>query len=134
MKESGYYAPGTEFLEYAPWNQVDPPEKEFEVTCSQTLSKNVTVVTDNYIPVDYTDWDDMGGFHEHYDDTSNVNWKEEYHDNDYHTPLQLIELFGKYLKDELDGTQAIKRSESYLKSLMEECNNWIEDECEIFEN
>ena len=50
MRESGYYAPGTEFHPDAPWNQVDNPEKEFDVTCCQTLSKTVSVLTCDYIP------------------------------------------------------------------------------------
>ena len=50
----------------APWNEESIPEKEFEVTCSQSLSKTVTVWTDNYIPgasgVDY-ERDDEGGIY-----------------------------------------------------------------------
>ena len=39
--ESGYYPPGAEFDSNAPWNQIDLPKKEIEVTVSVTLSKTV---------------------------------------------------------------------------------------------
>ena len=48
----------------APWNQEEVPDEDFEITCSQSLSKTVTVTTNNYIPgasgVDY-ERDDEGG-------------------------------------------------------------------------
>ena len=46
--ESGYYPPGAEFDPRAPYNQVDLPEKEIEVTISVTLSKTVKVTVDDY--------------------------------------------------------------------------------------
>lgn len=118
----------------APWNERTPPEKEFEVTCSQSLSKTVPVYTDNYIPVTEKEFDGENYIYEQYADTECTDWKEEYHDNGHHTPLQLIELFGKYLQDELEGTQNTIKSRPFLKSLMEECADWIEDECEYVEN
>lgn len=36
----------------APWNQVDPPEKEIEVTVSVTLSKTIKVKVSDYEIVD----------------------------------------------------------------------------------
>lgn len=108
--------------------------REFEMTCSQTLSKNVTVTSIDYTPVIEKEYDGEGVVTECHYDTSNINWEEEYHDNDHYTPLQLIELFGKHLQDELEGTQNIKKSRPFLKYLMEECSNWIEDECEYLEN
>lgn len=139
MKESGYYPPGAEFDPAAPYNQEDIPEKEFDVTCCQTLSKTVSVLTCNYIPgasgVDY-EYDGDGGCSaigwQDSDDTSNINWEEEYHDNDYHTPLQLIELFGKVLEDNLSLGIVFKNSR-FTKKLIDECKNWSEDETEIFE-
>jgi hypothetical protein len=117
MIESGYYPPGAEFDPNAPYNQVENPEEEFEVTISQTLSKTVTVFTSNYnLEVDC----DEGGCYRNCD-TSDTDWKEVYAE-DYHTPLQLI----GFLKRLLKGDEPI--SDSLKKHLIEECDNWCEDE------
>ena len=147
MRESGYFPAGAEFDPSAPYNQSDIPEKDFEVTCSQSLSKTVTVCTDNYIPgasgVDY-ERDDEGGtyaspWHDE-DDTSDTNWAEEYHDNDHYIPIQLIKLFKERCELELkslDNSDTFELTPSFykkkkweLKHLIEECEGWIEDETE----
>lgn len=130
----------------APWNEESVPEKDFEVTCSQSLSKTVTVCTDNYIPgasgVDY-ERDDEGGtyaspWHDE-DDTSDTNWADEYHDNDHYTPIQLIGLFKESLKSQLkswegmDETSAGKAQTRRIEYLIEECEGWTEDETEYIE-
>ena len=48
MTESGYYPPGVEHAPNAPWNQVDNPEREIEVTVSVTLSKTVKIKVSDY--------------------------------------------------------------------------------------
>lgn len=123
----------------APWNDPIIPEKEFDVTCCQVLSKTVPVSTSNYIPgasgVDY-EYDPEGsvavGWQDP-DDTSDTDWAEEYHNNDYHTPLQLIELFRQYLENELSRMGSVK-NEKWIKHLIEECKGWIEDEIEYSED
>lgn len=140
MIESGYYPAGSEFDPSAPWNEPVIPEKEFEVTCSQSLSKTVLVITDNYIPgasgVDYESDDEGGytavGWHDP-DDTSDTNWAEEYHANDYHTPLQLIQLFEQVLKNNLEHG-IVFRSSEFTQDLINECKGWTEDETEYIEN
>ena len=125
--------------EYAPWNEPTVPEKEFDVTCSQTLSKTVTVITNDYIPgasgVDYES-DGEGGsvafsWHDD-DDTSDTDWASEYHSNDLHTPLELIQLFKAHLENELND-ELPKNKVNLYKHLIDECNDWVEDECEIVE-
>ena len=96
--------------ENAPFNQSDPSEQEFEVCVSQTLSKTVSVLTST---------------------TSDTDWQEVYHDNDYHTPLQLLTIFKKFLEDELNNTHTISHSPSYLKRLSNECDGWTEDETDF---
>ena len=134
------YPPGAEHDPNAPYNQVDVPEKEFDVTCSQSLSKTVTVITNNYIPgasgVDYEP-DDEGGYcavewHDP-DDTSDTNWGNEYHDNEHYTPLQLIELFKKHLENELIRMGEVKNKRR-IEHLIEECSNWKEDDTEYVED
>lgn len=149
---SGYYpAELTDWSPNAPWNDPgDPPEKDFEITVSQTLSKGTTVTTTNYIPgaegVDYEPDDEGGyyasGWHEE-DDTSDTNWEQEYSE-EHNTPLQLIELFKeecqKNLKklEETDpkasgNPQFIIQEKRRLMYLIEECEGWTEDEFEVVE-
>lgn len=44
----GNYPPGAEHNPNAPWNQVDNPEREIEVTVSVTLSKTVKIKVSDY--------------------------------------------------------------------------------------
>ena len=133
----------------APFNQADIPEKDFEVTCSQSLSRTATVTTSNYIPgasgVDYESDGDGGccacGWQDP-DDTSNTNWGAEYQSNGYYTPLQLIQMFSSFLGDELlkaeedlksdnqEISNLAKRQVGRLKHLIEECDSWQDDETE----
>lgn len=135
-RESGYYPPGAEFDPNAPYNQHEPDEKEFDVTCSQTLSKTVTVFSSNYEEGVDEEWDkEEGGVYKSYwCDTSNIDWAEEYAENDYHTPLQLIALFKRYLEDMLNGTETSSKHPSFLKRLIEECDGWCDDETEFVED
>ena len=151
MRESGYYPPGAEFDPSAPWNQSDIPEKDFDVTCSQSLSRTAIVTTNNYIPgasgVDYEPDDEGGycacGWHDD-DDTSDTDWAKEYESNGYKTPLQLIQMLREYLekdlrdiqKDMLPNDRSFKATKArQLKGLIEECNGWADDETEyIVEN
>lgn len=114
--------------ERAPWNEVSVPEKTFDMVISQTLSKSVEVLTDDYVP-EYDDEDRRT-----YANTEDTHWDQVYHDNDYHTPLQLIELFKKYLESQLTTKVVIPKSPSYLKRLIKECEGWIEDETEYLED
>ena len=52
MTESGYYPLGAEHDPNAPWNQVDNPEREIEVTVSITLSKTVKIKVSDYEIID----------------------------------------------------------------------------------
>ena len=100
MIESGWYPPGAEYDPSAPYNQVDVPEKDFEITCSQSLSRTATVTTNNYIPgaegCDYEEGEAFG-WHDP-DDTSDTNWADEYESNGYKTPLELIGMLKEYLE------------------------------------
>ena len=125
----------------APWNEPDVPEKEFDVTCSQTLSRTVSVLTNNYIPggewCEYDDGITIGGHDP--DDTSDTNWAEEYHANDHYTPLQLIELYKETLKKQLESWEGMedtavgKGQIRNIEYLIKECEGWTEDETEYVE-
>jgi len=130
----------------APWADCDIPEKEFEVTCSQSLSRTASVWTNDYIPgasgVDY-DYDGesccASGWQDP-DDTSDTDWSKEYESNGYKTPLQLIQMLQEYLekdlreiqKDMLPGDRSFKATKvRRLKGLIEECECWTEDETDF---
>lgn len=129
----------------APWNQVDVPEKDFDVTCSQSLSRTAVVTTNNYIPggsgVDYEP-DGEGGYcacgWQDDDDTSGTDWSKEY-SYDHYTPLQLIQMLREYVANDLDRVDIIAEEtnqskaflERKLKHLIEECDCWNDDETEF---
>ena len=119
-----YYPAGAYNDPSAPYNEVSIPERDFDVNVCQTLEKYVTVTTDDYIP-EYDDWDRSV----HYD-TSETNWLEAYNDNDYHTPLQLIELFKQCLEENLKNGVVFK-SPKYTENLIKECEGWEEVETDI---
>ena len=135
------WTPGT------PWNEPEIPDEDFEITCSQSLSRTATVTTNNYIPgasgVDYEPDDEGGcyavGWHDD-PDTSDTNWAEEYHDNDHYTPIQLIGLYKETLKEQLkswEGMDEIPSAKAQIRRiehLIEECEGWTEDETEYVEN
>ena len=139
MIESGYYPPGAEFDSDAPWNQNNPEEKEFEVTVSQTLSKNTTVTTSDYIPggsSQETEWD-IDGYHtitcHEPDDTSDTDWKKAYK-NEHLTPIQLIGEFKDFLTKHLPDPIIDVKGFQRFKYLINECEEWEVDETEVVED
>ena len=148
---SGYY-PGslTDFSEGAPWSEPEVPEKDFDITCCQTLSKTTVVTTSNYIPgasgCDYES-DGEGGYStvgwQDPDDTSDTSWSEEYKLNNHYTPLQLIGMLKGRLEKELETLEntPVDEQDHYskvfkvknLKHLIEECDDWCEDETDFEE-
>ena len=122
MTESGYYPPGAEFDPNAPYNQLELPEEEFDITVTQTLSKTLTVATDNYRYIEEADED--GRYVEY--DTDETDWEDVYAE-DHHTPEQLIALFKRFLerKDEEEIPDSIRQH------LIKECEDWIVEEQSI---
>ena len=134
MTESGDYPTGAEFNKDAPYNQVDPKEREFEVTISQSLSKTVTVLTSNYVEIEDCD--------ENMDkclsiDTSNTDWMEVYNES-HKTPKELIKEFENLLNAVIAALENNKEANSNIllkrcKYLKSECENWCIDETEVVE-
>ena len=150
MSEADFYPAGAYRDPSAPYNEVDIPEKDFDVTCCQTLSRTVVVTTNNYIPgasgVDYEP-DGEGGYcaygWQDDDDTSETNWADEYATNGYKTPLELISMLQEYLekdlreiqKDMLPNDRSFKATQvRRLKGLIKDCECWTEDEIEFIED
>lgn len=123
------YPPGvSDHTKGAPWNDDDEmPEKEFEVVCTQTLSKAVPVWTRNYSVCIDEEYEEGVHFCSESYDFSDTNWADEYHGNDYHNPLQLIELFKDFLEEQLKQGNVFK-SPAFTRRLIEECSDWEEDD------
>lgn len=139
---SGYYPAGlTDYTPGCPWSEPEVPEMDFEITCSQSLSRTATVTTNNYIPCVEEGYDDGVGYHDEWADTSETDWSKEYDESGYCTPLQLIQLFKEYLQRDLNRVDALAEErhenkaflERKLKSLIEECDCWTEDDIEFCE-
>lgn len=126
----------------APWSDPEVPEKDFDVTCCQTLSRTAAVTTNNYIPgaegVDYEDGQAIG-WHDD-DDTSDTDWSEEYEKNGYHTPLQMLQILKGYLQKDLEKWEEENKKTPNsgpafkvrkFKHLIEECDAWTEDETDF---
>jgi len=146
MSGADYYPAGAYNDPNAPYNQEDVPDMDFEVTCSQTLSRTVTVTTNNYVPgasgVDYEP-DGEGGYdacgYQDPANTSDTNWSSEYASNGHKTPLELIQLFKETLEQQLKSWEGMedepcaKKEIHRIEHLIEECSNWTEDETEFVE-
>lgn len=116
-------------LERAPWNEDIPEEKEFDIICSQSLSKKVTVTTDTCdSEVDFDEYGPYTIYH-----TEDVEWDTVYEDNAHYTPIELIEMFKKLLQEHLEKGNVLLKSPKYTEHIIEECSDWSEDECEFIE-
>lgn len=125
MRDSDFYPAGAYNDPYAPYNEVEVPEKEFEVAVSQTLSKSTSIWTNQYQP----EYDEETG---HTDaDTTYTDWKKAYKDVAM-TPLEIIQNCGKIAKALLEEGKT-RFAGIYLKDLVEECDDWQEDDYEVIE-
>ena len=124
--ESGYYPPGAEYDSEAPWNQVDLPEREVEVTISVTLSKTVTISVDDYDTM--VEEDEFGKHISH-----------DYSKCDFHKavkeqivlPQNLAEFTERMFNHDLNLKAA--GMPLYIKEAIEDCKGWIVDDMEIIE-
>lgn len=105
----------------APWNDPVVPEREFDITISQTLSKIVTVTTENYIPeVDYETGDV-------YINTSETDWYEVY-ENEHYTIPELLEHLQVFAKKELENVSPNSGRGIELQGIINACKDWIVDD------
>lgn len=110
-----------------PWNEPIIPERDFDLTISQSLSKDVTVCTNQYNP----EYDEEYG--QTFANTEDTDWNKVFKENDYHTPLQLIQLLGEVLQKDLEHGIVFKNPR-FTQELINECQGWTEDETEMVEN
>lgn len=125
MRDSDFYPMGAYLDASAPYNEVEIPEKEFEVAISQTLSKSTSIWTNQYQP----EYDEETG---HTDaDTTYTDWKKAYQDVAM-TPLEIINVAEKIAKALMEEGKTIFAG-VYLKDLVEECQDWQDDDYEVIE-
>ena len=123
---SGYYPAGlTDSTPGTPWNEPEVPEKDFDVCVSQTLSKNTTIVTQDYLP----EFDDETGYTSA--NTEDTDWNKAYEDCAM-TPLDIINAAGKIAKALIEQGET-RVGGVYLKTFAEECKDWGEDELTVME-
>lgn len=131
------YPPGAANDPTAPYNEPPEPDAlEFEVTISQSLSKDTTVMSNKYER--FMDIDEDGPYE--WIETNDIDWNEAYEET-HLTIEDLLEKFkemleekvseiGKQVKDNKpDHSQKKKLDE--LNFLIEECQGWTLDESEV---
>ena len=101
----------------APWNQIDNPEREIEVTVSVTLSKTVKIKVSDYEITD-SGKDEDGNYFEDID-YSDCDLKEVVEEQVY-----LPQEAGQLIDDFAIGT--VK-----AKNIVEDLSNWNVDEMEV---
>lgn len=111
----GNYPPGAANNPLAPWNEVDPPEKAFDVVVSCSLSKDIEVTSDNY---------DKTGFYGA--GLLNEPWVE-YTDNEY-TVEQIIDFAKQCAELMLTKQDYSIKSKRGLRIMLDSCKGWTVDE------
>lgn len=96
----------------------------FDITISQTLSKNTWAETKDYI-LEYDMLDEEGP--RPYYNFEDTDWYKVIKTNDILTPLELLEEFKKYLEYELNYNNLSEKEQVKFKGLLDNCKNWIDD-------
>ena len=109
----------------APWNQVEYPEKEIEVTVSITLSKTLKINVDDYEVEEGRDADG-----EYYSDINfdNCDLKKAVIEQ-YTLPNELASFTTEMFNQDLN-LKAVGMPR-YLKNAIIDCKDWNVDEFEI---
>lgn len=117
LKPNSNYPPMSQSeWDSAPWNQEDPPEEDFNVSVSFSLSKDCTVTTD--------DWSGD----EDYKELENPN--SAYTDS-YLTPDQLMSFAFKAASQMLQNKDYSLANKYILKEVVDSCKGWTVDEFNV---
>lgn len=112
MRESGWYPPGAEFDPNAPYNQVEPPEREYKVSATYCIRR-----TDEL-------WSSK------YDEDENLCDPQREWESVYMTPLELFRHC-RELAERMLEMRDEKYPEYVLRKIIEECDGWEIVEREI---
>lgn len=113
-RESGWYPPGAEFDPSAPYNREDPPESDFDIAVSCSLSKDTIVTTDDYDVIDEDYF------------VPNEVWND-YVEQEY-TPDQIIDFAKHCAEYMLEKKDFSIKSKYGLKKMIDSCKGWTVDE------
>lgn len=113
----------------APWNQVENHEIERNCNVTETIIRDITLSTTDYIAED--DWNDEFGKCISAD-TSETDWREEYINQEY-TALELIARLKSYVEEDIKNTQSNTDKVRKLRRLLDACNGWEQVELEVEE-
>lgn len=103
----------------APWNEVEVPERDFEIDVEFVMRKSVTVTTNNYVP----SYPDEEGYVEPAD-TSDTNWEDVYNESGHYTVPELLQELENYIKEDLERYKGNRTKERQLKEMLEDCQGW----------
>ena len=139
MRASDYYPAGAYSDPNAPYNEVEVPERDFDVDVTETLTRTATVTTRKYCP----EFDEEDGHT--YANTDDTNWEEVYNEN--FMPLsKLMEEMKKeaqlFIADIEQRIKECKQNESQqkfnlalhrnrLKALCENMDGWEQADLEV---
>ena len=112
------YPPGAAHDPNAPYNEPLIPEREFDVEVTITMSKVVTITTDNYVP----EYDDEDGHT--YANTENTECDKEFENSGHFTIADLIEELKGYVVEDMKTCAPNTRKVSHLKRLLLACEDW----------
>lgn len=113
----------------APWNQVENSEIERDCNVTETITREVTLSTTDYIAKD--DWNDEFGKCISAD-TSETDWRDEYINQEY-TALELISKLKSYVEEDIKNTAPNTGKGRELQRLLSACNGWEQVELEVEE-
>lgn len=112
------YPPGAAHDQNAPYNEPVIPEKDFEVEVTFTMSKVVTITTDNYAP----EYDDEDGHT--YANTENTEWDKEFENSGHFTIADLIEELKGYVVEDMKTCAPNTGKGAHLQRLLLACEDW----------
>ena len=102
----------------APWNEPVIPERDFDVEVTITMSKVVTITTDNYVP----EYDDEDGHT--YANTENTEWDKEFENSGHFTIADLIEELKGYVVEDMKTCAPNTGKGAHLQRLLLACEDW----------
>ena len=112
------YPPGAAHDPSAPYNEPVIPERDFDVEVTITMSKVVTITTDNYVP----EYDDEDGHT--YANTENTEWDKEFENSGHFTIADLIEELKGYVVEDMKTCAPNTSKGAHLQRLLLACEDW----------
>lgn len=112
------YPPGAAHDPNAPYNEPLIPERDFDVEVTITMSKVVTITTDNYVP----ECDDEDGHT--YANTENTEWDKEFENSGHFTIADLLEELKGYVVEDMKTCAPNTGKGAHLQRLLLACEDW----------